>query len=169
MARSSDRVAASDWRNAFLRQAQSDFLTFEKQLRDAPACHRLHFLQMASEKLAKAILARPGQRPPAKHNAFAGMIKAMPQAVARAIGLETNSQIISLRKELLPCARELEELAPSGGVDKPNAEYPWQGPRGVVSPLDYNFRLLSPNNAPMKKLIKLIDRCLKDFSRGAES
>jgi hypothetical protein len=42
------------WQLAFLRQARSDWETYQR-IDDPtwPTCHRLHFLQMATEKLAK--------------------------------------------------------------------------------------------------------------------
>jgi len=59
------------WSNAFLLQARADFQTYIslgessslKQGWHAPACHRLHFLQMACEKLCKAHLLRAGAKP----------------------------------------------------------------------------------------------------------
>ena len=50
---------------AYLRQARSDFGVFQlllEQDRDmVPACHPLHYLQMSTEKLAKAKLAKISQ------------------------------------------------------------------------------------------------------------
>jgi hypothetical protein len=45
------------WQLAFLKQARSDWETYQR-IDDPvwPTCHRLHFLQMATEKLAKALL-----------------------------------------------------------------------------------------------------------------
>lgn len=49
-------MAALTERAAFIRQAASDFEAFQRVSDlELPACHRLHLLQMATEKLAKAI------------------------------------------------------------------------------------------------------------------
>ena len=53
------------WKNAFLRQARSDFRTFrDLQKGNAPLCHQAHYVQMATEKLAKAYLCPPDGEPP---------------------------------------------------------------------------------------------------------
>jgi hypothetical protein len=42
---------------AFLEQARSDWNAYQKTQDPAwPSCHQLHFLQMATEKLSKALL-----------------------------------------------------------------------------------------------------------------
>jgi hypothetical protein len=51
----SARVAA-----AYLQQGRSDFDIYKK-LVDVPECHRLHYLQMACEKIAKAYRLRDTQ------------------------------------------------------------------------------------------------------------
>jgi len=46
-----------DWQIAFLKQARSDWEAYQRTHEQMwPACHRLHFLQMATEKLGKALL-----------------------------------------------------------------------------------------------------------------
>jgi hypothetical protein len=54
-------------REAFLLQAASDYRAFQLLLRDSrsevPACHPLHYLQMSTEKIAKAAMIALGQRP----------------------------------------------------------------------------------------------------------
>ena len=44
------------WAQAFARQAESDLHVYDVLVTDPslPACHRLHYLQMACEKLCKA-------------------------------------------------------------------------------------------------------------------
>lgn len=50
---------------AFLAQASSDYEVFRILLdfdrADVPACHPLHYLQMSTEKLAKAAMLALGQ------------------------------------------------------------------------------------------------------------
>jgi hypothetical protein len=46
-----------NWRTAFLSQARSDWEAYQKTIASEwPYCHRLHYLQMATEKLSKALL-----------------------------------------------------------------------------------------------------------------
>ena len=46
-----------NWQLAFLQQARADWEAYQKTHETYwPACHRLHFLQMATEKLGKALL-----------------------------------------------------------------------------------------------------------------
>src|SRR5690348_2386737 len=58
-----------EWSQAFARQARADFdtwyalqnyLSIPDDVRSPPRCQKLHFLQMACEKLAKAHLLRAG-------------------------------------------------------------------------------------------------------------
>jgi hypothetical protein len=45
------------WREAFLRQAHSDYaMVLHLNEPSVSYCHRLHFLQMAAEKLGKALM-----------------------------------------------------------------------------------------------------------------
>jgi hypothetical protein len=55
------------WRDAFLKQAHSDYSVYKKlnELR-LPLCHKLHYLQMATEKLAKAYQCNNRNTPPKK-------------------------------------------------------------------------------------------------------
>ena len=64
-----------DWRSAYLEQAKSDFTMFQV-IQDAPLCHRLHYLQMATEKLAKGFLTPPGGARYGKtHDAFVRFLR----------------------------------------------------------------------------------------------
>jgi hypothetical protein len=50
-------IERRNWQTAFLKQARADWEAYQKTRRSAwPACYRLQFLQMASEKLGKAFL-----------------------------------------------------------------------------------------------------------------
>jgi hypothetical protein len=64
---------ASSWREAFYLQARSDYdLLLLLNEQGAPLCHRLHYLQMATEKLAKGFQSDPAtnNRPIRSHAAF---------------------------------------------------------------------------------------------------
>lgn len=52
---------AQDWRTAYFCQARSDYETLQLlEEAGAPFCQRLHYLQMATEKLAKGFATAPG-------------------------------------------------------------------------------------------------------------
>lgn len=65
------------WRSATLRQARSDYEMLRRLLsdNDVDVCQVLHYLQMTTEKLAKAFLTPPGGRYPNTHNAFAEFVR----------------------------------------------------------------------------------------------
>jgi hypothetical protein len=149
-------------REAFLRQARSDFAVFEL-LRDqprerVPECHPLHYLQMATEKLAKAAFLALGM-PLGRtytHVAFSVVPHHLRRPdVARALGWRDFHRYEEFLRRSQPYFRAIDELnpsvgaqAPAGGPNEgPNVEYPWRGRNavgGIVwhSPADHSFGLL---------------------------
>ena len=119
-----------DWRSALLVQAHSDFemLNFLR-VYNAPFCHQLHFLQMATEKLGKGFAPAPdGGQPVKVHRAFVGFLRSVKGSVQLRQACDCGpGQINSYITALLPLARQIEDLAPSNANDGPNPEYPWHG------------------------------------------
>src|ERR1700719_2123638 len=113
----------------FLVQARTDFAVFELLRRqpDLPACHALHYLQMATELLGKAHAWKHGPRPNT-HRAFVGFLRSLStnRKAQKQLGFEGNNgnweQVI--RKSVL-LAQRIEDLAPALAGDGPNPEYPW--------------------------------------------
>ena len=153
------------WAQGFGRQAAADFRTFEvlgKQ--DAPECHKMHFLQMACEKLAKAHLCEtktPLDNVQASH---AYIAKTLPivlkqQAIAVNFSGPAAKTVQAKAKHL---AREIELLSPSvtdGGKRPDNCEYPWEDETGTLhSPLEWPFNpshlLLAPSGRSVLKLLR---------------
>lgn len=143
-----------EWSEAFLDQARADFETFCQLAASAslakgwhaPACHRLHFLQMACEKLCKAHLLRAGARPDDVRRSHAHIAGQLPtifnQYYAEAI--VSRSKIPShVMQSVRKLAREIELLAPAvddGGGRPDNCEYPWLNSSGhVTTPRTYAF------------------------------
>ena len=170
-------MATSDaWSIGYARQAHADFNMFQflqNTLQSAGAdeaeaiewCHRLQFLQMACEKLAKAHLCGESSDPAnfqASHAHVAGKVPDILQQTALRLnfGGREASETIRLAKQM---AREIEILAPAvkrGGQRPDNCEYPWEDGNGVLlSPLDWNFAaselLFFPRAPTILKLIKL--------------
>lgn len=134
------------WRDAYFLQARSDYDTFKELNKSRlPLCHRLHYLQMASEKLAKAFLSPSNGEPPQKGHlrlvTLLKVIKGRPE-IRRNFGFATDYYAFcSYVDSLTPFARQIELLAPVGTDDRRmNAEYPWLDPTGqVVHPAIYGF------------------------------
>ncbi len=148
--------------DALLRQARSDYAVFElleQQDRDSvPECHPLHFLQMACEKLAKAVflaLGVPVDR--FSHIAFSHIPYQLVRSdIAHKLGFRNFKAYRQFLLRAAPLFREVDELNPSVGLqtpgggpkDGPNVEYPWEGrdPGGDatwIAPAEHPFHLLS--------------------------
>ncbi len=103
-------------------------------------CHELHYLQMCTEKLAKAYYAVP----PRTHDAFRRFLKGLPlnaRAVAP-LGFADLAGLTRWEGSVTPIVGAIEDLAPQLADRKrlPNPEHPW--PRGAetTAPADYSFR-----------------------------
>jgi hypothetical protein len=169
---------------AFLKQARSDFRVFSllrgQDRGYVPECHALHYLQMATEKLAKAAFMALGDpRGEAHtHRAFSLIPQHLRRGdVAARLGWRDFGRYQDLRRRASPLFHEIHELNPSvgpqqpGGVPQegPNAEYPWPGrdAAGAVTwevPADHDFGLLErlrrdPTSAEALVLVeRLLDR-----------
>lgn len=157
------------WAEAFLQQACSDYAIFKLLSRsaDTPECHRLHYLQMATEKLAKyhACLGTTGQ-PKKTHSALVSLLRQIPNIpqMRQAMGYSRNpSGFTTYIKSLLPVATLIADLAPFGGdLQRLNAEYPWEDGKGtLLCPHTYTYPEF--RNVPQYlKFLKLIDRLFRD-------
>ena len=134
------------WQDGYLRQAESDYSIYsDLNKRRAPLCHRLHYLQMASEKLAKSFLCHGRHKPYKKtHYAlvrFLNSTKGHP-SIPRLLGYSKNRlAYCAYIDSILDVAKRIENLAPAGGIyDKFNPEYPWKDIFGKIQvPSDYPF------------------------------
>lgn len=141
---------------------------------DAPACHTLHFMQMATEKLAKAYRFRETATDEAalltSHVGFRKFLNGFllsDRARAEFRGRDAHRE--SIRKDFERIALAIERLAPA--VDRKgtpgNAEYPWVIGESVVAPVDYKFeevRLLQ--TAGGRSFLRTIRRAFVEFSDG---
>ncbi|MGQ9625938.1 MAG: hypothetical protein ACUVV0_03420 [Anaerolineae bacterium] len=158
------------WSDAYLEQARSDWDAFEVICTSPlPDCHKLHYLQMATEKLGKALLLAGGTDLDVvrgTHRAFTRFL----QIAARNHGLQrelnmTGPQLQAHIQQLLPIAYDIERLAPALAGGGPNAEYPWEAPSGTVNtPVSYGFPVSSTLKLPKgRNLLKLIKTTLEKF------
>lgn len=157
------------WRAAFAAQASSDYRVFGLLRRiqgGCGLCHRLHFLQMAAEKLAKAFMAgsgSPGTRPAALHTAFTRFVQQAKQnrEVRRRLGFESHIAYVKYIDSLSPPAKEVERLAPAiGGMDAPNVEYPWLQGTWIAAPISYPFSTIRLSSPPFVRLLQFMEVCL---------
>ena len=156
---------ARSWREAFFLQAASDYRVARRLqgYRDLPSCHWIHFLQMATEKMARGYRARPaGGEPPRTHRGF---LKFVRKAASRDPHLRSllkmrNDQCRAFLKSLAPLADQIEKLAPALAGGGPNAEYPWPLGPGCRAPVEYDFPELSVATSPhIGKLFDFLDKC----------
>ncbi|HSU66193.1 MAG TPA: hypothetical protein VLJ39_04960, partial [Tepidisphaeraceae bacterium] len=99
-----------NWVQAFARQAASDLDAREALAasRSLPACHALHYLQMACEKLCKASMIAGGHDPADVQRSHASIAKHLPTIVklymSREAGkLPRNNWIVQM---IRPLARQ---------------------------------------------------------------
>ena len=157
------------WHEAYLIQARGEHAILKKLARpEIEYSHRLHYLQMVTEKLAKAMLTPPGSSTPAptSHLMFVRMLqvlKARPE-IRRQLGFNDSAIFKSYIDSLLDLAAKIERLSPDqAGLNQPNPEYPWQDPatHQVRAPVEYDFPEFDPRDPKMIKIDRLIDDLLR--------
>ena len=128
-------------------QALSDYsvLVLLRSQGVAP-CHQLHYLQMVTEKLAKAYFWRTGKAPPKCHSGFAQFLRSIGgvqpskrDQVAKALAFKSFGGLQSWIRSILPMAYDLERIAPALANNGPNPEYPWPHNSPTSSPVRSQF------------------------------
>jgi hypothetical protein len=153
-----------DWRNAYLAQAISDCRMYEFLLneKDVERCHALHYLQMASEKLAKHFLIAPGTAPKTTHRQFVRFLQhsGSNPALRRACRYADPRTYKQYVDGLLDAAQRIEQLAPTAAMDRANPEYPWiiSSPTDRIKiPCQYAFPEFDPKSStPIKKVMEFL-------------
>lgn len=167
-----------EWAIAYHRQARAEWSLFrELQLRsDVAACHALHYLQMATEKLAKAYRFRDTTTDVdtllTSHVGFQRFLNSWllsPQMREEYEG--RHAHLERIRRDCEPIARTIERLAPA--VDREgrpvNVEYPWEAGEGVVAPVDYAFPEVELLRSPRGRLfLNLVTRAMREFGGGLD-
>ena len=163
---------ASDWMIAFREQARSDWQAYHLVDQSTlPSCHAMHYLQMATEKLAKAALLAGGMKPDELRNSHLAFTKFLRVAFRnRNFRLEMGMSGAQLRMHFanaLPLADAIEKLAPALAGGGANPEYPWESPNGIVhTPATYSFDLAQKLSAPKGvNLLKDISLMLRKFEK----
>jgi hypothetical protein len=161
-------LSRRDWADAYAEQSSSDFNVYRLLFTspDIPICHRLHYLQMASEKIAKAYQFRDLTSSQSKlttsHVAFSRFIEGFlssPQIRNEYQG--RDAQLKRFKQSARNLAREIERLAPAVDSEHSpcNSEYPWESGGAIVIPCKYaypNLALLrDPTGANFLRLLQL--------------
>jgi hypothetical protein len=125
----------------FLDQARSDYEIYG-YLSRRDTCHRLHYLQMCTEKLAKVYFWRGGVFPGYGHHKFEPFLRALdtnrPDFYLM-FGYKELRRFNLQKPSIFNLASRLQNLAPSGGNLGPNPEYPWPPNRPTQGPLTHAF------------------------------
>ncbi len=166
-------VTREEWAATYAMQARSDFEVYKilTQLEEVEACHRLHYLQMACEKIAKAYRLRDTEtsleNAQTRHVAFADFIeiylrsrKVVKRYAAR------GEMLKNVTRDARLFARDIERLAPA--VDREqtpqNVEYPWEDNGEVICPCRYDFPMLRRLRSPAgANFLKVIETAFSDF------
>jgi len=131
-------VPTNPQQEGFLRQARSDFEVYQLLARRGQ-CHRLHYLQMNTEKLAKTYFWAAGAGP-RKHDVFVDFLKAVELRpdFHRMFGYRDPQAKAHQQPAIFALARRIEGLAPAGNPG-PNPEYPWPRTMPTIAPVDHDF------------------------------
>jgi hypothetical protein len=163
-----------NWQKAFLKQARIDWEAYQRTRHEPwPECHRLLFLQMASEKLGKALLIAGHSSLEKITQTHAAFVKFMQIAgnnrkLQKTLGMKKSQQRAQF-KTLLPFAYEIELLAPALSQHGPNPEYPWQDASGkILAPADYSFPLVkrlhqTPQGLQLLKYVEVFVKRFEDI------
>ena len=135
----------TEFQRLFLVQARTDFAVFEvlHGRRGLPACHALHYLQMATELLGKAHAWKHG-RPANTHRALVGFLRSLDtnRKAQKQLGFEgRNENWRHLIRKSVPLVERIEDLAPALTPDGPNPEYPWPRDAPQVAPVEHSFEI----------------------------
>lgn len=161
-------------------QAKSDHIAFEVVRRQGLAeCHALHYLQMTTEKLAKAYFWGSGH-PPAKSHAgfvrflrFLGLIRRPRdrERVAEIFSFNRFTDFQNWIRSVLPIAYQLENLAPDLPGDSENPEYPWPHDDPVHAPANYPFPVWKnlKSTASGRALMSVIQIAVDRFPEYADT
>jgi hypothetical protein len=132
----------------FLVQARSNLAVFEllRSKSSLPHCHALHYLQMATEMLGKALAWKHGPPGDKSHRAFVSFLRSLStnRQAQNQLGFQgKNENWKHLIRKSVPLAQAIEDLAPSLCKDGANPEYPWPFASPTKTPAEHVFEIWS--------------------------
>lgn len=167
----------NSFQNLWWKQAKSDHDTFLLLMEMGSAeCHLLHFLQMATEKLAKAYFWRSGSPPPKSHAGFVQFLRFLGQApqrerkrIANQFSFKRFDDFQKWMHAVLPIAYDLERITPDLANDGPNPEYPWPHTQPSVAPVTHQFSVWkSLKSSRGRDLMRFIETAVRQFANYAD-
>jgi hypothetical protein len=168
-------ASRKEWAKAFAKQARADLRSHNemKILENVPDCHRLQFLQMACEKIAKAHLCQAGSDPKVLEQSHVYIASALP-TIVREQYTRTHGKSLKNRSDLTSrishLARQIELLSPSArdaGRRPDNCEYPWEDAAGNIHiPAEFTFPnlLTQLSEAAGILLLKLLPNAIDELA-----
>lgn len=168
----------NSYQELWWQQAQSDHDAFlQLRSRGIAQCHSLHYLQMVTEKIAKAYFWRSGSPPPREHAGFVQFLRFLGQIRKndreRIANLFTFTRFSDFQKwihAVLPIAYDLERLAPALANNGPNPEYPWPHERPEFAPARHDFAIwASLTSGHGRDLMRVIHIAVKRFPEYADT
>lgn len=155
----------------WLEQCRDDFRIYEllRQYGQNPR-QILHYLQMATEKLAKAYLWRTGKAPTKSHSGFGKFFRALldNKSAYTELGFTRVEAYQSwCRQTASPLAYEIESLAPSLANNGANPEYPWPHQASSQATVSFSFPLWNKlhHGAAARVSLSRISRAIDSFER----
>jgi len=162
---------------AFAAQGRSDWEVYKYlgalTQPSFPACHALHYLQMATEKIAKAYRIRDTKADVDQlarhHTGFEEFVNAFfrtPSIKDEFKG--KDGALKTLQANATKLAKEIEKLAPAidQAVAPENAEYPWERDGKVYRPCTYGYPSLSVlRESGGRATMNIVERAFRDFEK----
>jgi hypothetical protein len=168
----------NSFQEVWWRQARSDHAAFVL-LRGSGVeqCHMLHYLQMATEKIAKAYFWRSGSAPPRSHAGFVQFLRFRGQIglndrerIGRLFNFARFADFQTWLRAVLPIAYDLERLAPTLAADGPNPEYPWPHAAPETAPAHYAFPIWSAlSGGQGRDLMRMVRIAVERFPEYADA
>lgn len=168
----------NSYQGLWWKQAKSDHDAFLLLRRQGVAeCHTLHYLQMVTEKIAKAYFWRSGSPPPKNHAGFVQFLRFLGQIKQserdRIANLFTFARYVDFQGwiyAVLPIAYDLERLAPALAKDGPNPEYPWPHNQPQSAPAHHHFEMWSRlTSGRGRDLMRVIQIAVNRFPEYADT
>ena len=159
------------------QQAKSDHELFLwMRERGLAQCQALHYLQMVTEKMAKAYFWRNGSPPPKSHVGFVQFLRFLGQTrqadrdrIANLFAFARFDDFQTWIRAVLPIAYALERLTLDLAQDGPNTEYPWPHGQPQFAPVGHDFDVWKQWLAGQgRHLMRFIRIAVEHFSEFAD-
>lgn len=150
----------------WLKQAASDYAMIGR-LKGSPECHRVHYLQMATEKLAKVYHCRHGPPSSLSHHVLEQFLRSIEIRADfhELFGYSRANSFALVWPKILALAIEIQNLAPAGNTGA-NPEYPFPRAAPTTAPVDHPFpqwKDWNETNAG-RRLRHFVENLLKDYT-----